>query len=103
MESFYLFSFLWKGLSEMKQISIFDDTPDNELNNGVLISKEVVSPLESKERLNSLEFKKEQRTWSKHLNAIASYHNCSIFKAREMLIKARDNQKKIMLDFDILF
>lgn len=75
-----------KGSSSMKQISMFEDMPDDDLREGVFISKDVVSPLESKEKLNSKEFKREQRIWSKHLNAVASYHNCSIFEAREMLI-----------------
>lgn len=85
----------------MNQISLFDG--EAESTEGILISPEVVSPLESKEKLNSLAFKQEQRVWSKYLKAIASYHGCSVFKARELLIEARDNQTRILVDFDKLF
>lgn len=86
----------------MEQLSFFEKKEEKEYE-GILISKDVVSPLESKEKLNSLEFNIERRTWNQYVLAIQSYHDCSYFEAREMLFSARDNQERIMIDFDVFF
>lgn len=78
----------------------FDIEPEKE---GVIIPKTVVSPLESNKTLNSKEFEREREIFRKYVLAIQSYHKCSFFEAREMLIKARDNQEPIMLDFEYFF
>lgn len=85
----------------MEQLTLFNNG-EKEFK-GVLIPEKVVSPLESKEKLNSLEFNIERDTWNKYISSIKSYHGCSYFEAREMLIKARDRQEKIMIDFDFFF
>lgn len=83
----------------MSQLSFFD----NEEGEGVLIPDDVISPLESKERLNSEGFNQERDTFVRYVKAIQSYHKCSFFEAREMLLEARNEQKRIMLDFSYFF
>lgn len=84
----------------MSQIS-FDLAIEEE--KGVIIPQTIISPLESTKTLNSKEFNEEREVFRRYVLAIQSYHKCSFVEARDMLIKARDEQERIMLDTDYFF
>lgn len=62
---------------------------------GFLIPKEVLSPLESKERPYSKKFKKQQKEFSDYVHLIQSIYNCSWFEARKIFFEHRDEQKRL--------
>lgn len=76
------------------QLNLFDDV-SSEVE--VIISKDVVSPLETNKGIRTKEFRNIQITFSKYVRAIQEYHQCSWFEARKMLFDHRDNQKPIKL------
>ncbi|MFS0749540.1 hypothetical protein [Oceanobacillus sp. 1P07AA] len=75
---------------------ILDDVekPQTEM---VIISKELLSPLECNKSMKSKAFKDVQQEWSKQVKAIQDFYKCSWFEAREMLIQHRDDEKPIEL------
>jgi len=76
----------------MSQMSLFADEFQE-----IVIPGDVISPLESKSSPKSKKFRQQQKRWSEFVQAIQDYHKCSWFKARELLINHRDNQKSIKI------
>jgi len=70
---------------------------------GVLIPKDIVSPSESKKKMNSEEFNLERANYLQFVEAIQSYHDCSFLKARELFFEHRDKGEPIHLDTDYFF
>ncbi|RKJ31444.1 hypothetical protein D7X33_40385 [Butyricicoccus sp. 1XD8-22] len=86
----------------MEQLSLFNEK-QYEIQEGIIISKSILSPLESTKSVNSKEFREQQLTFSKYVNAIQAYHNCTFFEARDLFFEHRDNQKPIFVNFDCIF
>lgn len=90
-------------VKNMSQLSLFDSfeddfEDDNETKEKrTVILKNVLSPLESKEKINSRKYREQQLEFSSYVHAIQSYHNCTWFKARELFFEHRDQQKPICM------
>lgn len=79
----------------MEQLSFFDGKKYQE---GFLIPKEVLSPLESKEKPYSQKFKQQQKQFADYVRLIQTILNCSWIEARDVFFEHRDQQKPFKMD-----
>lgn len=86
----------------MKQIELFEEK-DLKKNKGIIIPKEIVSPIESESSINSDEYKLEFFYYKKFLLAIQSRHNCTFLEARDLFFKHRDEGVPIEVDESYFF
>lgn len=68
---------------------------DDNKNEGFLIPKDVLCPLESKEKPYTKKFQKQQKEFSDYVRLIQNIYNCSWFEAREIFFDHRDNEKPL--------
>lgn len=81
----------------VEQLSLFEE---NSVEESILIPKNILSPLESKEKITSKKFKDRQKVFSNYVHAIQKKYNCSWFEARELFFEHRDREKPITLNVE---
>ncbi|MDL4842815.1 hypothetical protein [Aquibacillus rhizosphaerae] len=87
--------------SQMDLFDFIEAEPEqvvqNPLEIRVVIPDEVISPLECNHGVKTKAFKQVQEQWRDYVKSIQSYHECSWFKASEMLVEHRDEAKAIVM------
>lgn len=86
----------------MEQLEMFDQPKENDEFINVIITEQLLAPFEVKEKLNSKEFDKERSIWKEHILAVQEAYKCTFVKAREMLIKSRDEKNVIKINHNLL-